>query len=231
MNTRAALFLSSVLWTALAPLAYAQTAAPATSESLARIRAIAESAVKQALPPTAGVSADALDERLRLPACASRPKAEAAAARGASTSVTVHCDAPAWTLYVPVRVRDLRPVLVLTRSVRRGDSITPDMVRAETRDVATLPFGYITDLAALAESELRRPLAIGQTLSPNDLEPARCVRRGDLVTLIGRAAGIEIRAEGKALADGARGSRIRVQNSTSRRVIEGTITAPGVVEM
>lgn len=213
--------------------AFAATArAQDAAESLDRIRSVAEAAVRRNLPASAEVSADALDTRLRLPACASKPQAEAGAMRGASNNVTVLCEAPsAWTLYVPVRVRDLRPVLVLTRAVRRGERIDAGMLRAETRDIAQLPFGYLSDVSSVAANEFRRPVGAGQVVSPADLEPERCVRRGDLVTLIGRAAGIEVRAEGKAMADGGKGERIRIQNSHSKRIVEGTVTAPGVVEL
>lgn len=223
---RAAALLA--LGAAFATVAQAQDAA----ESLDRIRSVAEAAVRKNLPASAEVSADSLDSRLRLAACASKLQAEAGAMRGASNNVTVRCEGPtAWTLYVPVRVRDLRPVLVLTRAVRRGETIDASMLRAETRDIAQLPFGYLTEVSSVAANEFRRPVGAGQVVSPADLEPERCVRRGDLVTLIGRAAGIEVRAAGKAMADGGRGSRIRVQNSNSKRIVEGTVTAPGVVEL
>src|SRR3546814_7484362 len=77
--------------------------------------------------------------------------------RGASNNVSVRCEGPtAWTLYVPVRVRDLRPVLVLARAVRRGEPIDAGMLRAETRDVAQLPFGYLTELRSVEHtSELQ----------------------------------------------------------------------------
>lgn len=216
------------LVTAVTSIAQAQDAV----ESLDRIRSVAEAAVRKNLPAGAEVSADSLDPRLRLSACAQKPQAEAAGARGASTNVMVHCDGPgAWTLYVPVRVRDLRPVLVLTRAVRRGEQIDAGMLRVETRDIAQLPFGYLSDVSSVASNEFRRPVGAGQVVSPADLEPERCVRRGDLVTLIGHGAGIEVRAEGKAMADGGKGSRIRVQNSSSKRIVEGTVTAPGVVEL
>src|SRR3546814_10505987 len=84
-------------------------------------------------------------------------------------------------------LRDLRPVLVLARAVRRGEPIDAGMLRAETRDVAQLPFGYLTELSSVAASEFRRPVGAGQVVSPADLEPERCVRRGALVTLIGRS--------------------------------------------
>ncbi|NKF21749.1 flagellar basal body P-ring formation chaperone FlgA [Solimonas marina] len=223
---RQSLLLLSALATSLPALA--QDA----SESLDRIRAVAEAAVRQSLPASADVSADGIDTRLRLPACGTRPQAESGPIRGAATSVNVRCEKPsAWSIYVPVRIKDIRPVLVLTRAVQRGEAVTPDLLRPEQRDVATLPFGYLVDPDKLAQSEFRRPIGAGQALSPTDVQPERCVRRGELVMLIGRAAGIEVRAEGKALADGGRGSRIRVQNTNSRRIVEGTITGPGRVEM
>src|SRR3546814_17620480 len=88
--------------------------------------------------------------------------------RGASNSVSVRCEGrTAWTVYVPVRVRDLRPVLVLARAVRRGEPIDAGMLRAETRDVAQLPFGYLTELSSVAASEFRRPVGAGQVVSPD----------------------------------------------------------------
>jgi flagella basal body P-ring formation protein FlgA len=34
---------------------------------------------------------------------------------------------------------------------------------------------------------------------------------------------------GKAMSDGTKGKRIRVKNNSSKRIIEATVTAPGVV--
>src|SRR3546814_19634957 len=109
-----------------------------------------------------------------------------------SNNVSVRCEGPtAWTLYVPVRVRDLRPVLVLARAVRRGEPIDAGMLRAETRDVAQLPFGYLTELSRVAASAFRRPVGAGQVVAPADPEPERCVRRGERGTLQPRKGGRE----------------------------------------
>ncbi|WP_051362405.1 flagellar basal body P-ring formation chaperone FlgA [Solimonas soli] len=204
-------------------------------EPPARLRALAERAVRQDLPASAEVSAEGLDPRLRLPACAQPPAATADQRRGARVSVTLRCAAPqAWTLYVPVAVRDVREVPVLARAVRRGEAFDAGALRSERRDVAQLPFGWLerwsSDAQAYAEAEFRRPLAAGQVPGPDDLAPRRCVRRGDAVTLIGRAAGIEVRVEARALADGARGERIQVENARSRRVVPAIVTGPGTVE-
>lgn len=219
----------------IATLAALAALPPAVSaqaiESPQRIEAVAIAAVAARLPLTAKVSGGSLDPRLRLDACADPPVAEPPAVRNANATVTVRCSAPAWTVYVPVRISDLRPVLVLARAAARGEVLSASLLSVQERDVAQLPFGYFEDVEAVSGHELRRPLAAGAVLTPNDAQPPRLVRRGEAVTVIGRSGGIEIRAAGTAIGDGARGERIRVRNDSSKRVVEGTVTAPGTVEI
>jgi flagella basal body P-ring formation protein FlgA len=49
------------------------------------------------------------------------------------------------------------------------------------------------------------------------------------VTLVGRNGSFEVRAQGKALADAGAGERVRVENLSSRRVVEGQVRADGSV--
>src|SRR3546814_2764696 len=74
-HARAAALIA--LGAAFAAVAQAQDAA----ESLVRIRSVAEAAVRKNLPASAEVSADSLDSRLRLAACAGKLQAEAGAMR------------------------------------------------------------------------------------------------------------------------------------------------------
>src|SRR3546814_18261586 len=76
-HARAAALIA--LGAAFAAVAQAQDAA----ESLDRIRSVAAAAVRKNLPASAEVSADSLDSRLRLAACACKLQAEAGAMRGA----------------------------------------------------------------------------------------------------------------------------------------------------
>lgn len=206
-------------------------AAAAGTEPLQNIARAAETAVLAQLPPSATATANTIDPRLRLATCSQPLQTDPAAVRGAAATVTVRCPAPAWTLYVPVRISDMRMVAVLARPGQRGDVVGADMLTLQTRDVAQLPFGYVDDPASIEGQQLRRPIGAGAVLTPNDVEAPRWVRRGQIVTLIGRAGGLEVRAGGKALGDGAEGQTVRVQNQTSRRVVNGTVTAPGVVEV
>ena len=220
----AVLWLTSVCWPA---------GAQDLSEPLQRLREIASAAVAAQAAPTASVSADALDPRLRLPACADRPLADPPAAmRGSTITVAVHCTAPSrWTVHVPVRLRDPRPVLTLVRAVQAGELVSDDQFQITERDIALLPFGHLEDLEPIRGQQFRRALPVGATPAPADLVPPHWVKRGQLIQLISRSGGIEVRAEGKALADGAAGHRVRVENRSSRRVVEGVVLAPGVVEV
>ncbi len=51
----------------------------------------------------------------------------------------------------------------------------------------------------------------------------KIVRRGQTVTLIASAGGIRVRAPGRALGDGAQDERVRVQNLSSLKVVEGVV--------
>jgi flagella basal body P-ring formation protein FlgA len=200
-------------------------------EPLQRIQSVAQAAAAAQLPPSAQVSANGLDARLRLAECEQSPQADPPSIRGATATVTVRCSAPAWTVYVAVRVSDLRPVVVLTRGATRGDLLDASMMELQERDVAQMPFGYIDTLRAGLGLQLRRTVPAGTALTPNDVEAERLVHRGDIVTVLGRAGGLEVRTSGKAMNDGAQGERVRVQNVSSKRIVEGVVSSRGVVEI
>lgn len=200
-------------------------------ESIARIQQTATAAVLAQLPPSAQVSSTQVDPRLRLPACSQPPAADAPTLRNSGATVAVRCGLPAWTVYVAVRISDIRPIVVLDRSGTRGDLLDDSMLILQSRDVAQLPFGFMESIEEAEGLQLRRPLPAGTPLTPNDVEAQALVQRGDLVTMIGRSGGLVVRAAGKALAGGAAGERVRVQNEGSRRIVEGVVTAPGVVEI
>jgi len=200
-------------------------------QSLDRIREAAIAAV-QAGNPQLQVRAQPLDERLRLPECGDALKAKPEPGRRKRARVTVACGGPTeWTVYVALEVSEPRPVLTLARSVARGERLQPALLAAQEEDVTALPHGYYTDPAALAGMQLRRPATGGSVITPDMVEAPRLVRRGDLVTVVGRSGAVEVRSQGKALRDGGQGDRIPVENSSSRRVVEGRVTAGGDVEV
>jgi flagellar basal body P-ring formation protein FlgA len=204
---------------------------PPKLQPLPSVAAAAVAAARAELPATAEISASALDPRLRLPGCEGPLIGDPPSLRGAQARVAVRCAQPHWTVYVPLEVRDLRPVVVLARSGQRGDTLGAADLQLQTRDITRLPFGHFESLDAVIGQELRRAVSAGSPLGPNDAQPARRVLRGSPVTVVALAGGIEFTASGIALADGAEGQRLRVRNERSGRVIEGVVTADGKVRM
>lgn len=89
----------------------------------------------------------------------------------------------------------------------------------------------ITESNQLVGRELRYNIQEGEFLRSRDVMPPRLVQRGSLVTMKIETPFILITAQGKAQQDGANGETIRILNTQSNRVVEGTVVAPGVVEI
>jgi flagella basal body P-ring formation protein FlgA len=89
----------------------------------------------------------------------------------------------------------------------------------------------VTETKQLVGRELRRDTSEGEILRSRDLISPRVVLRGSLVTMKIETPFIMVTAQGKAQQDGAEGETIRVVNTQSNRIVEGVVTAPGVIEI
>jgi flagella basal body P-ring formation protein FlgA len=207
-------------------------------ESLSAIRSAAETYVKSLVPPSGGettVTAGQLDNRLRLAHCppkeltASLPAGMTVQAR---STVGVTCAGSAhWTVYVPVTVESEISVLVLNHAVNRDARLTVADVSVEKRKTAGPGNAYLTSPVELGGRTVRRPLAAGTTLAVDMFTPDLLVHRGQEVTLLSSGGAVEVRATGRAMADGAAGARIQVQNMSSLRVVEGVVESSDLVRV
>ena len=209
-------------------------AADARWQGADSVRAAAETAARGQFDhpgETVRVSA-ALDDRLQLPACAAPLAATVLRASGNAVTTQVSCASPtAWSVYVVVQVSRKARALVLKRSLLAGETIGADAVALETREVADLGYGFFGSLDEALGQTARRALAAGTVLARSDLAAPRIVRRGQPVTLVGRAGALVVRAEGRALADGAAGDYITVENVNSRRVVRGRVQTAQEVDI
>jgi flagellar basal body P-ring formation protein FlgA len=141
----------------------------------------------------------------------------------------VGCAALGWRLYVPVRVKRLLPVVVLARPVAQGQALSVDDVRLEMREQGSLAQAGFAALDAVEGLQARRALSAGNVLAARDVMTPRLIKRGDPVVLVLQRDGIEVRMSGRALADGGLGDRIGVENTASRRALQGEVRANGEV--
>ncbi len=206
----------------LAPALLLCAAAAGASGGFQPVQSIRDAALA-ALSDPRGAEAS-LDPALRMPRCA-----EALQARqtGAGT-VEVGCPS-GWRLFVPVRMDRSQEVLVLVRGVAAGEPITADMFTVERRDAGRIAGAPVADPAGAVGRVARRVLSAGSVLTAGDLVAPRLVRRGDNIALVARNNGVEVRMAGRALGDAGERERVSVENLSSRRVVQGVVTAQGDV--
>lgn len=176
--------------------------------------------------------ADSLDSRLRLTECPKPLESSLPGNRplGARVSVAVHCPVPGgWTVRVPVRVKMFTNVLVTTRPLARGDGVGAGDVHTEERDVASLAYGYIAEPGQVDGRSLARPLSAGTVLTPGMLAGRQAVRIGDSVSMQADVEGVVIRVAGVAMGAGDTGTRLKVRNASSGKVLDAVVTGPGTV--
>lgn len=205
-------------------------------QSLQQIRQAAEDFVRSRLPATAAahhIEAMRLDPRLRLRACAAALQTFAANAHGsARTTVGVRCTNPVlWTLYVSVGIEIEAPVLVLRRALPSQAVIEAQDVERQRRRLPGSTAAFINELSELQGQRLRRAVPAGTVLTANLLRPDVVVHRGQQVTLLAANGIVEIRARGQALSEGGTADRVRVQNLSSRKIVEGVVQSDGVVRV
>jgi flagella basal body P-ring formation protein FlgA len=176
----------------------------------------------------------ALDPRLHLSICKSPLETSLAPGARAPTRITVQvrCAEPdGWRVYVPVQVTYYDRVVVASRAVDRGAVLAATDLAVEERETNSLPASYMRDPAELTGFTLARPVVAGTVISPALLAADHVIHRGDVVTLIAQSGSMTVRAQGRALADAALHSRVRVQNVGSGRQVEGVVVGSGVVEI
>jgi flagella basal body P-ring formation protein FlgA len=207
-------------------------------QSLDAIRAAAQTFVTEHVPRQAPgavtVNVGTLDSRLRLASCPSPLKVSlpAGATFRERMTVAVSCTASSsWTVYVPIAIETQTAVLVLRRAANRGARLTAEDVEIQTRVVQGTGASYLTDVAELGGRTLKRPLGPGAALTVDAMMDDMVVKRGQRVTLLAAVGGLEVRAAGVAMNDAAAQGRVKVQNITSNRIVEGVVESPDVIRI
>jgi len=120
-------------------------------------------------------------------------------------------------------------VVTLARPIPRGESIRESDIVLERLPRAEVQTDALSKSELVVNQAARRALRSGQTLRAADLMKPQIVSRDDGVTIIFRTKSITLTLRGKAMGNGAEGEMISVLNPTSKRIVQATITAPGVV--
>lgn len=118
---------------------------------------------------------------------------------------------------------------VLRRTIGRHETIAAsDITWTETK-LRRLPQTALTDPNELIGMAARRRLSAGRPVLARDIQEQMAVRKGDLVAIVYTTPHMTLTARGRALEDAPPGGSVRTLNAHSRRTIEATAIAPGIV--
>lgn len=180
------------------------------------------------------VLVESLDNRLRLQRCEKTLKtfSNSAANTVGSRTIGVKCPAATeWTVYVPVKVKVMKPVVVAAKPLAPHTTLSAADVRMQVMDIAELRQGFLESTAQIEGQQLRYPLSVGSVIPSRGLKQEKVVRRGEQIVLVAAAGSMEVRMNGTALEDASVGDKVRVKNSSSERVVEGIVHSPGIVKV
>ena len=203
----------------------------ASMEALVRI------AASQELPPLTERQRfviGPIERDLEVPKCSQPIRPIVASAHHMKDRVTIELrcsDTKLWHIYVPVRVVGTSPVAIAAHAIVQGTVIKPTDLTVEERDISELPLGYLDDPSIAVGLTASRPIAGGAFMTNQLLVASKVVQRGQSVTLIADAGGMSIRMAGRAMADGMMNQRVKVQNLSSGKVVEGIARSEQVVEI
>ena len=127
---------------------------------------------------------------------------------------------------------ELVDYIVPARSLSRGEVIKASDLTVERRprhELVGVPTDAISSLAQAVGQAARRPLVAERALRVSDLMKPEIVERNGNVLIHYEGTGLSLTVRGKALEAGAEGDTVQVQNLTSRKTLQATVTGPGRV--
>lgn len=125
----------------------------------------------------------------------------------------------------------LKPVVVVSQIVNRGQEITSRDIRLEARSFTSTDDIGMTDPASVIGMEARRALRPSDMLKATDVQRKALVRRNQLVTILSRAGSITAQSAGRAATDGWYGDRIVVRIEGTQERLHAIVTGPGTVSV
>jgi len=149
---------------------------------------------------------------------------------GTSAATLRFRDASGRERSLAVRLAWTQPVLVLTRSLRRGDILKESDVTVRQIKV-NRPGVYASRVSEVVGRSVTKNLSQGETLTLNSVFDAPIIERGKSVIILAKSGGLAVKAKGEALESGALGDTIRVRNVTSRTVLTAVVVAEDTVEV
>lgn len=174
------------------------------------------------------VSADKIDSRLSLKACAENKLVVFNPYQSPildTSTLGIKCQEKEnhWSLYVPIRITILKTVFVAKRSLTKGDRITGNDIYSTEIDIHKLKYGYFNDIDELIGHVCKQNVIIHSPFNPHNIELAKIIHKGEKVKMVTNNNNLTISMDGIAINEGTLGDTIKVKNLSSNKIIEAQI--------
>ena len=185
--------------------------------------------------------------QFQLPTTAHQTLRRAVDAVSASGGSSPWLGAQEFTLHVPTADGDVQlllnvevsvphAVVAVVRAMPRGSILRAEDVKlveqVANEQIVQVEEAFHT-LEDVIGKETQKAISPGQVLDKNYVRSQILVRRGDVVTVYARAAGIRVRTTARALSDGSKGELIAVETleTGSRDKFDARVAGAQVVEV
>ena len=121
---------------------------------------------------------------------------------------------------------EMAQIPILRRQLQAGEVIAEGDIDWDKVPAARLRKNTITDIHDLIGKSPKHTISQGRPIRTDEIASQAIVSKGTQVTLFFKSHNIEIKTYGEALDSGAKGDVIRVRNTASKSIIEGTVDAP-----
>ena len=149
-----------------------------------------------------------------------------------SQRIKVECSEPQrWSLYARGHISLYVPVVVARRAMSRGESLRESDTTIREMDISQLRRGYLLTTDVFHNQQLTRRLQAGDVITPQSLQAATLIRRGDRIQIIASNQGFEISMPGEALENGTLNQQIRVKNLSSGKTVHGIVSGNTTVSV
>ena len=117
----------------------------------------------------------------------------------------------------------LGDIYVPARPIDKGEVIVPDMLKIISVRMNRVKPMFVTEKSKLINKEAKRHLKEGKMISDRDIGPKILIKKNDLITLVYKTDNMQITVRGQARQDGAKGDKIEVENTKSKKILIGIV--------
>lgn len=227
--------LQFIIGLALVFLLHTNTLLAGEQHSHEQIRSAALEFVRSKIPEDViikEIRAGEIDSRIHFKQCSRALETKATSNKHIAKSWTigVRClDKPAWSIYIPVKARLTRKMLVSKTTITRGEMITEYNITITEREISNQNLNHFSDMSDVTGREARRTIRPDRIIKSSMLQQALMVHKKETVLIYAKNHKLQISMKGTALNNGHYNQMIKVRNNSSKKIVDAVVIDRGVV--